>query len=119
MKLILAGAILLLFLLLGCSIKDWGNRPNEHTGVADRKDAIRACRELCNEQLEKGVDLSSGPCLSRNNPDWNVPGWVCDVAHWPRKEIDNLKENQCPEYGVTVSRFVELSQYCTLIRAQG
>ncbi len=119
MKLGLAAGVLLLFLLSGCSIKDWGNRPAGHMNIASREEAIRACKELCRSWLDNGADLSNGPCLSMDNPDWNVPGWVCDVAHSPRREIDNLKENQCPEYGITVSRFVELSPYCTLINVQG
>lgn len=115
----LGAAILLLLFLLGCSMSNWGNRPDNPEVIAHKEDAIRACRALCNEAINNGVDISSGPCLSKNNPDWNVPGWVCDIAHSPRKAVDDLKENQCPEYGVTVSRFVELSQYCTLIRARG
>lgn len=78
-----------------------------------------ACVALCSSALQLGVDLSDGPCLSTNNPDWEIGGWVCDVAHSPRTEADNLPENQCPEYGETATKFVEVSPECTLLRSVG
>ncbi len=80
--------------------------------------AIKKCEELCKDALAKGVDLSNGPCLSTGNAKWDIEGWVCDIAHNPRiAEIDNLKENQCPEWGVTASSFVEFTPECEFIRA--
>ncbi|MCD6478590.1 MAG: hypothetical protein J7L44_01755 [Candidatus Diapherotrites archaeon] len=80
--------------------------------------AIEKCEALCKDALSKGVDLSNGPCLSTANPEWDIEGWVCDIAHKPRiPEIDNLKENQCPEWGVSASSFVEFTPECKFIRA--
>jgi len=80
--------------------------------------AIKKCEELCKEALAKGVDLSNGPCLSTGNAKWNIEGWVCDIAHNPRiAEIDNLKENQCPEWGITAHSFVEFTPECEFIKA--
>jgi len=80
--------------------------------------AIEKCKLLCNKALEKGIDLSNGPCLSTGNPEWDIKGWVCDIAHNPRiAEIDNLKENQCPEWGVSANSFVEFTPDCRFIRA--
>ncbi|MFH1234046.1 MAG: hypothetical protein V1493_00325 [Candidatus Diapherotrites archaeon] len=111
-------ALMLSFALLfqGCSLKDYGGAAT-NTPAAAAEDAVKECKALCKEARENGADLEPGPCLSTKNPGWNVPGWVCDVAHSQREEADGLKENQCPEFGITVSRFVEVSPQCTLIRA--
>ena len=76
--------------------------------------AKRECARLCEQRVSEGVDISSGPCLSDNIID----GWVCDVAHWPRIDIDNIKENQCPAYGRSAQHFVEVDENCKVIRAK-
>jgi hypothetical protein len=78
------------------------------------KNAVEACIALCKSELEKGRDLSSGPCLSNEI----APNWVCDVAHWPRQSVDNKEENQCEAYRKGLaSHFVEVDVNCKLIRA--
>lgn len=115
---ILVGVIPLI-ILLGCSMKDYGTDNSGPVEIDKKENAIKGCKELCKAALEQGIDLSNGPCLSTGNPEWKIKGWVCDVAHIPRAEVDNNPENQCPEFGVTVSRFVEVTPQCTLIRAHG
>ncbi len=79
--------------------------------------AIDACISLCNEAVSEGVDLSNGPCLSDDNPEWNIDDWVCDVAHSPRQDVDNLPENQCREFREgRAHHFVEVNEKCELIR---
>lgn len=70
-----------------------------------------ACIQLCLVN-KANMDLSSGPCLSNEIS----PGWVCDVAHSPRASVDNLAENQCPAFGKTAGRFVEVDPECRFIR---
>lgn len=83
-------------------------------GGGDTASIVNACLDLCRTQLAAKANLSSGPCLSNNIG----PGWVCDVAHNPRvPEIDNMPENQCPEYGKSASHFVEVDPNCNFIRA--
>ena len=74
--------------------------------------AVSKCVQLCEQAREKNVDLSNGPCLSNNV----APGWVCDVAHWPRLPVDNNPENQCPAFGKTAFHFVEVDENCNVIR---
>ena len=74
--------------------------------------AIYACVFTCKTDLITGRDLSSGPCISNEI----IPGWVCDVAHYPRIDIDNDPANQCSEYGISASHFVEVNETCYLIR---
>ena len=86
------------------------------------KIAKEKCIEICKKAKERGVDLSRGPCLSDNNPEWKLENWVCDVAHWPRIEIDNLRENQCKEWwkaylaGKEI-HFIEVDENCNFIRS--
>ncbi|MFH1376582.1 MAG: hypothetical protein ABIH25_03010 [Candidatus Woesearchaeota archaeon] len=73
----------------------------------------RVCVDLC---VESGLDLNDGPCLSDNNPDWIYDDWVCDVAHEPRIDIDDLPENQCEEFrNGLANHFIEVDPGCNLI----
>jgi hypothetical protein len=87
--------------------------------VGSLKDqAISKCKSLCEEKLSADTDLSNGPCLSDNNPDWNVLDWVCDVAHDPREAVDNLAENQCQDFrNGRSNHFVEVDPNCDFIKA--
>lgn len=77
--------------------------------------AIAKAKELWRAALYSGEDLSNGPCLSNEV----VPGWVADIAHNPRQEVDDLPANQCSAYrDGTAHHFVELDPEGDLIRAQ-
>ncbi len=82
---------------------------------------IDDCVALCNLALQQGIDLTNGPCLSELhdvNATWQHADWVCDVAHWPRQDVDNLAENQCQAYRQgNAKHFVELTPTCEFIRA--
>ena len=80
--------------------------------IDDSTRARYACILLCKTYRNNGTDLSKGPCLSENI----IPDWVCDVAHSPRQAVDNMKENQCPEYGRSAHHLVEVTPDCELIR---
>ena len=81
---------------------------------SDREIAIENCKRICENKLSAKEDISNGPCLSNNV----TVDWVCDVAHSPREEIDNLPENQCSAYRAgEAHHFVELDPNCNLIRA--
>ena len=88
---------------------------------SQEKSAIEECITLCKTAKNEGVDLSNGPCLSElPNVDnsWNISNWVCDVAHYPRKDVDNIPKNQCQKYRLGDARhFVEVDPTCKLIRA--
>ncbi len=87
------------------------NIPNE------KEEAISACINLCLE-AKKEITLES-QCLSDLYKEkWKMEDWVCDVASWPRSDIDNLEENQCKPYlKGEVKHFVEVDRDCNLIRA--
>jgi hypothetical protein len=101
--------LILLVLISGCTTEQNGNM--KATSIENE------CINLCNSVKSK-QDLSNGPCLSDTDINWNIEDWVCDVAHSPRQDVDNLPENQCLSYreGKT-QHFVEVDPDCNLIRA--
>lgn len=86
--------------------------------VGDETDAERAvelAREAYDEAVAAGVDLSNGPCISEDLQ----PGWVADIAHDPRQEIDNDPANQCQSFlNGEAEHFVELDPEGNLIEAR-
>lgn len=100
----------MLVLISGCT--------QETTDV--KQQAIDACINLCKDiSASVGVPgLVNGPCLSDINSVWNIDDWVCDVAHEPRQDVDNLPENQCQEYREgKAHHFVEVDTNCNFITA--
>jgi hypothetical protein len=94
-------AVLVLLLLAGCG----GSHASDAT-VARAKDAYARARA-------RGVDMSRGPCLGVIEP-----GWVADVAHDPRQDVDDDPANQCPQYrNGKADHFVELDPDGELIRS--
>ena len=76
---------------------------------------ISECEAACQAALAAGQDLNAGPCLL--NPMSNS-SWVCDIAHEPRQDTDNLPENQCSEYrNSTATHFIELTPECEVIKS--
>ena len=52
--------------------------------------AVSQAAHVYNLAKERGVDFSSGPCLSNSL----ISGWVFDIVHSPRTPQDDLEENQ-------------------------
>jgi hypothetical protein len=110
----LAVAILIVVASIGGIAAILLNPGVPEVSVADR--AYYACAFLCQAALREGQSLDDGPCISHGLEAWDYEGWVCDIAHKPRQPVDDLPENQCPEFGSTASRFIELDPGCRLIR---
>jgi hypothetical protein len=99
----IGGLVIFLFFISGCA------QQSQVDYVKGR------CISLCKNY---NGDLSNGPCLSDNNPEWDIEDWVCDVAHDPREDVDNLAENQCQDYREgKANHFVEVDPGCNFIRA--
>jgi hypothetical protein len=61
----------------------------------------------------RGVDMTNGPCLGIVAPDW-----VADVAHDPRRAVDDDPANQCAAYrNGEAHHFVELDPEGNVIRS--
>jgi hypothetical protein len=106
--------ILFIFLASGCI----GDEETNSENTILSSDPQEACIELCRQQIMNGVDLSLGPCLSENvNLAWEIDDWACDVAHEPRKDIDNNALNQCQKVRKEeITNFIEVSPNCEFIR---
>lgn len=99
--------LIAIILISGCT------QPGTLSPEKEKIKAEIACVLLCKLENEKERDLSQGPCISNEV----IAGWVCDVVHSPRRGEDNDPVNQCPAYGKTASHFVEVDEYCDVIRS--
>lgn len=103
--------------LFGCSkTPKQTNRNAEPTTIATfRATAVNLAKQLYAAKKSEGEDFSRGPCLTNQL----MEGWVVDIAHEPRQEVDDLPENQCATYrSGAAQHFVELNPEGDLIRAQ-
>lgn len=97
----------------GCIEDKETRKPDDKISIQDRF-AINYCTALCRQKLNENASISNGPCLSNEI----TPDWVCDVAHHPRLDVDNIKENQCSSFtDGRAHHFVEINENCSLIRA--
>jgi RimJ/RimL family protein N-acetyltransferase len=82
---------------------------------AERQAAIVAAKAAYAKAKREGVDLERGPCIAEDL----LPGWVADIAHDPRRDIDDDPENQCRRYRDGLAdHFVELDPKGNLIRTK-
>eukprot|EP00824_Muranothrix_gubernata_P012986 TRINITY_DN27257_c0_g1_i1.p2 TRINITY_DN27257_c0_g1~~TRINITY_DN27257_c0_g1_i1.p2 ORF type:complete len:127 (+),score=23.03 TRINITY_DN27257_c0_g1_i1:26-382(+) len=88
----------------------------------DQEEATTRCAALCTAH-RYDYELTAwnkGPCLSDHFP-FDVPHYVCDVAHWPRQQVDNDPNNQCRDWnpqGGDKCAFVEVNTKCQVIRVK-
>ncbi|MFH1239648.1 MAG: hypothetical protein V1672_00350 [Candidatus Diapherotrites archaeon] len=109
---LIIAAVLILFSLL--LFTDFFNYPTVEK-LSTQDAAVKMCRDLCELKISDGGDLSAGPCIG--NPIQEMPNYVCDIAHNPRTEIDNLPENQCSAFRENNAEyFIELDENCELIK---
>jgi hypothetical protein len=83
-------------------------------GGADADDAtIQLAKDAYARAKAEGVVMDRGPCLGVIKP-----GWVADVAHDPRRDVDDEPENQCEAYrSGEADHFVELDPDGEFIRS--
>jgi hypothetical protein len=85
--------------------------------VSEEDRAIELALEAYDEAVASGVDLEVGPCIAEELP--GLPGWVVDIAHDPRQEVDNDPANQCQNFlSGEAEHFVELDPDGNLIQAR-
>ena len=82
-------------------------------GAEADEETIRLAQQAYERAKAAGMDMSRGPCLGVIKP-----GWVADVAHDPREEVDDEPENQCEAYrSGEADHFVELDPDGEFIRS--
>ncbi|MBM3303918.1 MAG: hypothetical protein FJY76_02385 [Candidatus Aenigmarchaeota archaeon] len=104
---------LILWALLTAAIVVISGCVASNTNVPGLTDAVSRCQQKCLDLVTTRADLSKGPCLDNNI----TAGWVCDMAHDPRRPVDDDPSNQCPAFGTTARHFVEVNENCRIIRA--
>ena len=66
---------------------------------------VARARIRYNQAVSQHIDLSAGPCLGQISSDW-----VLDIAHLPRQTVDDLPQNQCPDFLMgRVHHFIEMT----------
>jgi hypothetical protein len=102
-------------LLVACGDDSDDAEPSELPEDTEAERAIDLARDAYAEAVAAGVDLSDGPCIAEEL----MPGWVADIAHDPRQEIDNDPANQCQNFlSGEAQHFVELDPEGNLIQAR-
>ena len=87
------------------------------SGGSDTKDAIAAAKHAYAKAKSSGEDLGPGPCIAERLP--GLGDWVADVAHDPRRPVDDRPANQCRRFRAgEAHHFVELTPDGHVIRAQ-
>jgi len=83
-------------------------------GGADAYEQTIALAKQAYEQAKaQGVAMTKRPCRGVIKP-----GWVADVAHDPREDVDDEPANQCAEYrSGEANHFVELDPDGNFIRS--
>jgi hypothetical protein len=82
-------------------------------GAEADEQTIALAKEAYAQAKARGVDMSPGPCLGVIKE-----GWVADVAHDPRQDVDDQPENQCEAYrSGEADHFVELDPDGEFIRS--
>jgi hypothetical protein len=82
-------------------------------GAEADEETIRLAQQAYARATAAGVDMTRGPCLGVIKP-----GWVADVAHDPRQDVDDEPENQCAAYrSGEADHFVELDLDGEFIRS--
>lgn len=89
----------------------------DEVSESETDQAVAAAMKAFDDAKASGADLEVGPCIAEELPD--LPGWVADVAHDPRTDVDDDPANQCQRYREgDASHFVELTPEGDLIRAE-
>jgi len=82
-------------------------------GAEADPETVRLAKQAFERAKARGVSMAPGPCLGVIKP-----GWVADVAHDPRQDVDDEPENQCAAYREgDADHFVELDPDGNFIRS--
>ena len=82
-------------------------------GAEADAETVRLAKQAYERAKAKNVDMARGPCLGVIKS-----GWVADVAHDPRQDVDDEPANQCAAYREgDADHFVELDPEGNFIRS--
>ena len=91
-----------------------GNPKNTPAEVTEQQRLIHLGNQKFNEAQSSYGTMSNGPCLGEVAPDW-----VVDVVNSPRQSVDNLPQNQCPDYiSGKDHHFIELDTKGNIVKVQ-
>lgn len=108
--------ILATILIVTAVVIKTGQPPTYKKGTSAVSDtAVAWALDLYKIKVVEGIQMTNGPCLTNSL----MPGWVVDIVHSPREEIDDQPENECPAYlEGKANHFVELDVNGNLVRVR-
>ncbi len=84
---------------------------------SERDRAVTAALQAYGDARAALGSLARGPCIAERLP--GLPDWVADIAHEPRKPVDDRPRNQCRRYRAgEAHHFVGLTPGGEVIRVQ-
>jgi len=91
-----------------------GNPSKIPNKVADQQLLISRAGDLYKTAKQNNTKLDNGPCLGAIDN-----GWVADIVHNPRTDVDNKSENQCDakKWG-NAKHFIELDLNGEVVRVK-
>ena len=108
-------------LVAGCGggSSDGGNKGSDKgpPSAAEKRKAVKTAKLLYDVARRYGsLNLARGPCIGNILPP-PLQDWVVDIAHDPRRPVDEVPRNQCRRYREgKAHHFVELNPAGKLIR---
>jgi hypothetical protein len=86
-------------------------------GGTDTDAAIAAAKKAYDKAKASGRSLAAGPCIAERVP--GLDDWVVDIAHDPRRRVDDVPANQCRRFRAgEAHHFVELTPGGRVIRSR-
>jgi hypothetical protein len=103
-------------MLAACGGDDGGYKA---PSAAKKREAVRTAEALYLVARQfSTLKLARGPCIGNKLPNLG-PDWVVDIAHDPRRPIDEEPRNQCPKSrDGRAQHFVELDPSGKVIRVR-
>ena len=101
----------------GCGEEEDGSGGGPKASGSERQRAIGAAHGAYRAAVASFLEVDRGPCIAERLT--GLPDWVVDIAHDPRRPVDDRPANQCRRYREgEASHFVELDPAGNLIRAR-
>jgi len=106
-------------LLAGCGDGDGGDGGYKAPSAAKKRQAVATANQLYKlAKYYSPLNLARGPCIGNQLPQLGTD-WVVDIAHDPRRSIDDNPRNQCAKSrDGRAQHFVELDPSGKVIRVR-
>lgn len=89
-----------------------GSPQEKPAEVTNQENLVAKALTIYLDAKKDNKDLSNGPCLGEIETDWAL-----DVVNDPRKDIDDLAENQCADFNSGKAKhYIELDTNGSIVK---